>query len=315
MNIKSLLIGIFMAIPLLAISENVGLTVAQHNSTQATLPERPLNNQSLNIKTEQNKNFLAWEDREHADSFALMQKTITLWKQNNISTEYLVYGKMQPSSSFTWEMVPHYQPSSFISRFWQQLQILYKISFGTSTRAQADSQNLLDRYRKMFHESFSIRLEQHNPPSSRDPFCIPAVIEKQTVLEGRQVNVLFSYTPIGFGGEKLHFLIIPKAHRATFADLTEAEYQESTQLAKRVITYFSQSREIQSVYLFHKSGINAGQTVPHWHMHVVLTANRAQDFFGKLTVFKNMLIGASPMRDPELLPKVAALKAELKKSS
>ena len=59
---------------------------------------------------------------------------------------------------------------------------------------------------------------------------------------------------------------------------------------------FKQTRKAEDIYLFHKTGIDAGQTVPHWHMHLIVTANKTQGFFGKLTVLKNMLFGSSPMK-------------------
>ena len=61
----------------------------------------------------------------------------------------------------------------------------------------------------------------------------------------------------------------------------------------------------------HKTGIDAGQSVKHWHLHVIFSTNTAQNFWGRITVIRNILFGSSPMKRDELARKVGALRLEL----
>ena len=143
-----------------------------------------------------------------------------------------------------------------------------------------------------------------------DAFCNPKVLDKQRVFEGKEINVLYNYAPIGLGEEKLHFLIVPKEHHPNFSDLTKSEYLESMQLSQKLIKFY-QGKGFHTAYLFDKTGAEAGQTVPHWHEHVVFTATKTQELFGKWTVLKNMVLGSSPLPPKELQNRVQSLKKEL----
>ena len=92
-------------------------------------------------------------------------------------------------------------------------------------------------------------------------------------------------------------MIVSKRHCFAFHLLTEEEYREAMELTQRlqerVQNHFKgEGRPIQKVYAYHKTGEDAGQSVPHWHMHVVMTQNGAQEWLGKLTVLRNILIGS-----------------------
>jgi diadenosine tetraphosphate (Ap4A) HIT family hydrolase len=143
-----------------------------------------------------------------------------------------------------------------------------------------------------------------------DAFCDQKVIDKQLVFEGKEINILYNYAPIVLGEGKLHFLIVPKQHRSKFTDLTETEYLDVMQLSQKLVGFYK-GKGYHTAYLFDKTGIEAGQTVPHWHEHVVFTATKTQEFFGKLTVLKNMLFGSSPLPSKELQIRVLLLKEDL----
>lgn len=282
------------------------------------LPIEQLGNKSLQIKPVESKPYVNWSDKESSSVFNFLQKIVAVWNKNKIANQYLIFGKQRSGEkSFSWEAVPYYNPSNIISRFWQQFTILWRITFGGMTITDAKKQNQIDEYKQLF-TGFSSSMHESAKKTddivrSNDAFCKSEVIEKQLVLAGRKINVLFNYAPIGFGGERLHFLIVPKEHKSKFSDLSEEEYLEVTKVSQKLIQHFTSTRTIEDVYLFHKTGVDAGQTIPHWHQHIILTSNKTQNFFGRLTVLKNMLIGgSSPMKGAELADRIQSLKAELK---
>lgn len=285
--------------------------VDEHGSISINIPEKPLTDESLQVTTSNGKTYVDWTRDNRTDAFASLQKTAALWKQKGTAEQYLVYGKQAADKPFNWEIVPYHKTRSWFGRIWQQLVVLWRITFGGKTL----SEERLEAERVAF-KNFSPPLQKTaekigNIAEKKDAFCDPKVINKQRVLEGKSVNVLYNYAPIGFGGERLHFLITPKEHRTKFTDLTQQEYLEATELAQKLMRHFKQTRKAEDIYLFHKTGIDAGQTVPHWHMHLIVTANKTQGFFGKLTVLKNMLFGSSPMKDAPLKKKVNTLSQEL----
>jgi len=247
-----------------------------------------------------NNAYANWNEKDHESSFHFLQKIVDVWKKTKKADQYLVYGKHDLDTDlFHWEIVPYQKSSSLIGCFWQQFLVLWNITFG------APKAPLTYPNKELFEGPYT------PPPlkpelSPKDAFCNQQVINKQSVFEGKEVRVLYNYAPIGFGGERLHFLVVPKKHRTEFKDLTKSEYLESMQLTNKLIHYFS-----KNAYLFHKTGKDAGQTVPHWHMHVIFTSNKAQDFFGKITVLRNMLFGSFPMKDRDLQEKVDSLKLRL----
>ena len=82
-------------------------------------------------------------------------------------------------------------------------------------------------------------------------------------------------------------------------------------LVKKLVNHYC-SLGYPTAYIFNKNGREAGQSIPHWHEHVVFTATRTQEWLGKLTVLKNMLLGgSSPIPQQELQGRVAALQTEL----
>lgn len=277
-------------------------------SVQVAVPKQQLLDQSLQLSVP-NKRFADWTKEEHAESYQCMQKIAKVWCENAITEQYLVYGKVE-DRPFNWEMTPH-QKSCF-GRVFQQLQVLWRVAFGGAEVSETS--------RKVQHMQYNELLEKSSDPIeaektykiSNDPFCKIETIERQWVVKGKNVNVLFSYAPIGFGGERLHFLIIPSMHRSQFTDVTKEEYTEALEFAAKLVNHFTEERnEVKTAYLMHKTGKDAGQTVMHWHLQVIFSSNPTQDFLSKLTVVKNILLGSSRMSDAALKSQVDYLRYEL----
>ncbi|GAB4188169.1 MAG: hypothetical protein Tsb0015_07850 [Simkaniaceae bacterium] len=284
--------------------------VEHYKTVQVQIPSCPLADSSLQITAQ--TPFQDWTAEEHEASYYMLQKTIEIWQEQKFAKQYVVYGKERSKEAFQWEIIPFQTTSNCFSWFWQQFKVLYRISFGSRELSDKEKQAQLNNYIHRFILHPNRRKKESKEEAGTDSFCKQNVIEKQWILEGRKINVLYNYAPIGFGGERLHFLFVPKFHREKFHEVTLEEYAEITEAAKQILNHFSQNRALKGSHLFHKTGKDAGQTVKHWHLHMILTSNDAQDFFGKLTVLKNMLIGSSKMTDEALQKKVEDLRGELK---
>lgn len=291
----------------------------RQNEVFVSLPQKQLASGSLQISKSSNPAYLQWTKKDHSDSYSSMQKIVSIWERENFAKQHLVYGKQKLGTSnaaFHWEIVPYHDTNNIISRIWKQFLVLCRIIFGGKAFSEESRQKQLSQY-KISYENFSPSLHKNSKKiqalsSQNDAFCNPKTIKRQLILEGKHTYVLYNYAPIGFGGERLHFLLLPKKHKERFSEVSREEYLEITSLSKQLTEHFSKSsRQIQDIYLFHKTGADAGQSVKHWHMHMVITSNRAQSIFSKLTTLKNMLIGSSPMKKRALKDKVKALKEEL----
>ena len=274
----------------------------EDQSLLAIIPSRQLLDQSLHLVAP-NKQFNGWSAQNHADSYLFMQRIAQTWKSSNFTDQYLIYSKID-SNLFNWEMVPYQKCRTCIGRAVQQLQVLWRTVFGGIKVSEESSKNQVKRYKVLLNESPETTGPSGILSRSNDSFCKDDTIERQWVVTGKKVNVLFNYAPIGFGGERLHFLVVPKEHRETFTDVTQEEYCESLELTTKLVDHITETRKsVKNVYLLNKTGVDAGQTVKHWHLHVIFSTNTAQDFWGKITVIKNILLGSSPMKKDDLAKK------------
>lgn len=66
-------------------------------------------------------------------------------------------------------------------------------------------------------------------------------------------------------------------------------------LARRVGNLF----EGKKAYLC-KTGIDAGQTVPHFHLHLMVEADKAEGIWGRLKIAKNILFNMVPLMNHRL---------------
>lgn len=66
-----------------------------------------------------------------------------------------------------------------------------------------------------------------------------------------------------------HTVIAPKAHFADLYDLPEALLQELAVTAKRLAKHYKRVLNATGINLLHASGTEAGQSVPHFHLHLL----------------------------------------------
>lgn len=230
-----------------------------------------------------------------SEMFAVLKKMVSLWKEQNIAESYMLLAQDkldEATTRFSFQAVPYPASTSLLGRVWGQLVVLWRFIFGGISQ---DPHELNATYGNLLSQEVQ-EASAKTDHAAKCAFCSPEVIKSQVVKEGDKVRVLYNYAPIGLGGEKLHFLIVPKEHRHDYTALTPEEHQEAFALSKFVVErlqahFEKEGQPLRKLYAYHKTGADAGQSVPHWHMHLVLTQNAAQDWLGRLTVLRNILLG------------------------
>jgi diadenosine tetraphosphate (Ap4A) HIT family hydrolase len=284
--------------------------IIQGQSINLIVPARPLAPGAVKVVSRYSVASPEWQKSNELEAYELIHKVVEVWKQRGIS-DYLIYRKESPDSKsiFSWEIVPYPKEGW---RFWKQFKVLWNITFGGTCLPKVQREHVAKDFLKEMQSLTASQLKQIDSTQAlaKDVFCDPKIIGKQLVYEGREIYVLYNYAPIGLGKEKLHFLIVPKQHRLGFTDLTQSEYLEVNELSNRLIEFYDK-RGLHVSYSFIKTGIEAGQTVLHMHLHIVFAATEAQEIFGKLIVLKNMIVGSSALSQDELKRRVETLRKDL----
>lgn len=276
---------------------------------QLILPEHPLADGAVQVQSHlKGRRFVDWTREEGAEAYELMQKIVKLWEKGGI-TNYMVLGEENPEKPFSWEMVPY--PTEGI-RFWKQFKVVWRLFVDSATQSDEKRNRQRDEFKKVI--SFLGGPDGVSPPDvhplrSDDAFCKDSVIVAQKVVdeEDKSVRVLYDYRPLS----KHHFLIVTKEHREKFSDLPLKGFLEASEYAQTLLKKYGKPE--LPAYLYFKTGKEAGQTVPHWHMHVIQTDEEgALAKFGK--VLLNMTIGYSPLSKNELEARVKTFRQELNSS-
>lgn len=98
-------------------------------------------------------------------------------------------------------------------------------------------------------------------------FCKLAngVFETNTVYEDEQFRVILDAAPATKG----HALILPKNHYANIYEIDENVAADAMKLAKKLIVEFKEKLGCDGYNLVQNNGEVAGQTVFHFHMHLI----------------------------------------------
>ena len=90
-------------------------------------------------------------------------------------------------------------------------------------------------------------------------------IPSRTLYEDEMFRVILDLSPATRG----HALILPKQHADNLYDLPEETAAAAMALAKRIADRMRQRLGCDGLNLVQNNGKTAGQTVPHFHMHVI----------------------------------------------
>ena len=104
----------------------------------------------------------------------------------------------------------------------------------------------------------------------RDDKCIfckiaNGEIPAKTLYENEQFRVILDLGPATKG----HALILPKNHFANLYELPEETAADVMKLAKKMATQMTEKLCCDGFNLVQNNGEAAGQTVPHFHLHLI----------------------------------------------
>jgi len=86
-----------------------------------------------------------------------------------------------------------------------------------------------------------------------------------TVYEDKDVKAFFGINPASKG----HTIIIPKKHYENIIDIPENELKKIIVVIKKLAKMYEKKLGLKEFNIMHASGINAQQSVFHFHMHLV----------------------------------------------
>ncbi len=121
----------------------------------------------------------------------------------------------------------------------------------------------------------------------------PDQVAKQLIFEGKYVWVMANFKEVS----DVDILIAPKEHGETIAKITKLAFVEAMMIGNAIVNHLKPHYPISYQNFAH--GAAAGQTVPHWHLHVELTANKLREVWGLTRIAGNMvgLVKALPDSD------------------
>ena len=265
--------------------------IAGGDDWKITIPSHALASNSLQIEPKGQEN--------PSELYKMMQKVAQYWESSGL-VNYLVY---KSSVDISWEMVPtEGQQTSLWDRirsYFQQFIIIARVTFGRYLVTDTEKRHLFTKYEALTSfEAQETAATTHQV--TVDAFCKKQVIDSQLVWEGKQIRVLYNYAPIG--SEGLHFLVVPIAHKERLTQLSEEEFVEMQTIATTLIRQYPQ----HLCYRYSKTGSLAGQTVPHFHEHIVFLQPQ-DDLWGKLSVFFRMILPSTPLNAVDLAKRVMKL--------
>ena len=90
-------------------------------------------------------------------------------------------------------------------------------------------------------------------------------IPAATIYEDEEFRVILDLGPASKG----HALIIPKAHYANLYEMPDELAGKAMILAKKIITKMTEVLQCDGYNIVQNNGEAAGQTVFHFHMHII----------------------------------------------
>lgn len=98
-------------------------------------------------------------------------------------------------------------------------------------------------------------------------FCkiICGEIPSRTIYEDADFKVILDASPASKG----HALILPKEHCANVYEIREDLLAKAAKLAKKLAVHMSEVLACDGINLLQNNGEVAGQTVFHFHMHLI----------------------------------------------
>jgi histidine triad (HIT) family protein len=144
-------------------------------------------------------------------------------------------------------------------------------------------------------------------PQHRDnvcPFCTNIMGGNQTAVV-HQDDATFAFINPRMAGLG-HTLVIPRRHASTLLDLDAAEAQAIMRQIHRIANAIARAYDPAGLNVYQNNGVTAGQTVAHYHVHIV--PSYPGDEPGR--IFNTREVERSPIE--ERLQVAARIQAELR---
>ncbi len=115
-------------------------------------------------------------------------------------------------------------------------------------------------------------------------FCdiVAGNIPSNKLYEDDQVIVFFDIAPTSYG----HCLVVPKEHCSSFLDCPSDLRDHVFQVAQTVANQLKEKLSCDGINILSNVGEAAGQTVSHFHVHLIPRYEKGQDAlsieFGKI---------------------------------
>lgn len=90
-------------------------------------------------------------------------------------------------------------------------------------------------------------------------------IPSRTIYENEHFRVILDNAPATKG----HALVLPKDHYANIYEIPDETAAEAFQIAKKIGTMYRDKLGTAGLNLIQNNGEAAGQTVPHFHLHII----------------------------------------------
>ena len=112
-------------------------------------------------------------------------------------------------------------------------------------------------------------------------FCKLAngVFDTNTLYEDDNFRVIFDISPATVG----HVLVLPKEHYANVFEMPEDLVAKAYTVAKKVATVLSEVTGCTGINILQNNGEDAGQTVFHFHIHIIPRYGKGEMIFWKET--------------------------------
>ncbi|MFH1832070.1 MAG: HIT family protein [bacterium] len=141
-------------------------------------------------------------------------------------------------------------------------------------------------------------------------FCDPKVIQTHTFYEDDLVRGLCTHKPVVPG----HCMVVVKRHIEKIEDATDQEFVAIGRLIKKINWAIQKINGPSAYQILQKNGIEAGQSVPHVHVHYIpnlVTGNTHAACYLQLKYLLSVL--SSPISKEKLAEWVGKMRQELER--
>lgn len=96
------------------------------------------------------------------------------------------------------------------------------------------------------------------------PFCLESNKEAE-FASSKNFRAIYNLAPILPG----HSLVVPKKHIESFMEVSEGELHEMVSFSRHVMRGLLETFKVSGFNWTIQEGVEAGQTVPHLHLHLI----------------------------------------------